>query len=656
MESIRRWVFAGIAVVVACEPGLAPSMRRGLERGHEAADQWIASAAMPGVSAPTAISVGYLERLRLGMGSPFRLADQALSDPRLDATNQRLLAWAILARTLDRQAYQIDPASLDGITRTISVCSRAGAPSPAPGCSRLSARARAGTERAAGLLHLELIDDVIRESDDPRAGELAVRLVYAQAASEGVLDAGSPQLAAQAAALLRDRELAREDVLGLLTAAGETRVDPLRLLGRWRIERRFAVEAPPIRSLSDGVEQEALASASRIGQDVRRITLGSGPDVPAEPRTASLIGPAAARRLATIADSAIQPPQAPVAIAVAATRTELLETSEAGRTSRAARERFFEKAVSEEAFAAEYALLEQSTAGAKTSLPAAARTALSVAIALRAYAQEPVWFPGFPGPSPDEIEARHGLTEVAFAEGVPASWQPYYLRVIDLALTDLRRVLPALDLTGLRVNISRKGIREGTLALHDPRRRRLILPPESGAGTIAHEIAHDLDWQVALGRYGVRGDYASDGAVRSPRDALAIRLTDLAHTAGNASDGNAAATHLRRPTEILARNVDWFVAAALAAQGRSNGYLTSIQDDVLTGYGSARPPDITGGAGEALIEVLDQVAPLDPLTREAFLTRYGRSRTLTAYDHARRMLESAGVRCVKEITGSPGRN
>lgn len=603
--------------MVACEPGFAPSMVRELELGRDAADRWIGEGSATSVSPSTAISLGYLERLRLGLGSPFRLADQALQDLRLGDTNRRDLAWAILARTLDRDAYQIESHALDGISRT-------GAAGSGPG---------------SGLLHLELIDRVIRESADPRAGELAVRLAYTRAAAGGAVDAAAPQLAAGAAALLRDRELAREDVRRLLAAANEADADPLTWLGAWRTRRQFAVEAPPIQSLSPESQEKAVEAATRLGQAVRQFAQRGVRHGRAGQRDATLLPPAVAWRLVTLVDSANPPPQAPVAVAVSAVRSAML-APELDERSHGVREQFVEKAASEEAFAARYALLQQPA----TATDAAASAALSAAVALRAYAQEPVWFPGFPAPTAAEVEARHGVAEIRFDDGVPAPWQPYYLRLIDVALADLRSVLPALDLSGLRVLVSRHGVPEGTLALHDPRRRRLILPPESGAGTIAHEIAHDLDWQVALLRYGVRGDYASDGATGAPRDPLAMRLADLANTATEALGSNGANSHSRRPAEVFARNVDWFVAVTLAAHGRSNGYLTSIQDDVLIGYGSARPPDVTGTAGEALVRILDEVAPLDPDTRQGFLAQYGRGRTLTLYDQARRLLEAPAIR------------
>jgi hypothetical protein len=157
------------------------------------------------------------------------------------------------------------------------------------------------------------------------------------------------------------------------------------------------------------------------------------------------------------------------------------------------------------------------------------------------------------------------------------------------------------------------------------------------AGTIAHEVAHDLDWQVALRRYRVRGDYASDRATRLGGDRLASHIQELA--SANLDTGVGNAVHARRPAEVFARSVDWFVVASLAAQGRSNGYLSSVQDELLTGYGTVRPPDIRGVAGQALISILDDVAPIYPQTRSVFEKRYGAMRALTPWDLTRRVLE-----------------
>ncbi len=98
--------------------------------------------------------------------------------------------------------------------------------------------------------------------------------------------------------------------------------------------------------------------------------------------------------------------------------------------------------------------------------------------------------------------------------------------------------------------------------------------------------------------------------------------------------------HARRPAEVFARSVDWFVVVSLAREGRTNGYLSSVQDDVITGYGTVTPPDVTGAAGAALIAILDEVAPVHPETRDRFLNAYGPARAPSAYDLVRRVLEA----------------
>src|SRR5690606_31589612 len=204
---------------------------------------------------------------------------------------------------------------------------------------------------------------------------------------------------------------------------------------------------------------------------------------------------------------------------------------------------------------------------------------------------------------------RFGIASVRFDDGVPAEWRPYYRRMLAQSLADLQRVLPALDTRGLRVHFGRSPGRDATLALHDPARRTVYLPPGTGAGTLAHEIAHDLDWQASLKRYRVRGDYATDRATRRRSDRLAASVQGLSKAALLAPEPGARTPplHSRRPAEVFARSVDWFVVVSLAREGRTNGYLSSVQDDVITGYGTVTPPDVTGAAGAALIAILDEV-------------------------------------------------
>ncbi len=605
-----------IVAIAACtggDPRFVPDTRRELAAGESAAALWIAQARSRATQDPAAvIAVGYLERLRIGLGSPFRLIENAMVDPRLDDSVRVRLAWALLARTADRAAYAIDPVVLD----------------------RVGAGSRGGVR--TGRYHLDLIEGAVRHAADPLTGELAVRLAYALAATEGVISAGGLDIAARVTALVRDRELAQRDVTRLLREAATLHEDPLQLLRGWRAERRFAVEAPAMTPATEAAELRAMETAPRLARVIRDLGRGT-PRAPlgfGERRPPSLLTGSAAERLRASADTLDAPPQTPIALASRLRRTELIESPWLDAAGRAARERFVAAAYSEERLIAELAML---TPGAERD-PGPALVALDAAVGMRTWAQEPVWQPGMPGPATRELQERYGLASITFDEDVHAAWRPYLRRVLDTALADMVRVLPALDLRGLHIVFGDRPRPEATLAMHDPRRRTLTLPPATAAGTLAHEIAHDLDWQIALRRYRVRGDYASDRAVREGQDRLAQRVQVLAGAAVNpASDGTG--DHARRPAEVFARNIDWFVAASLAAQGRTNGYLSSIQDEILTGYGTARAPDMTGAAGHALISILDEVAPVYPSTRDGFMRRYGLGRTLTPYDLVRRMLD-----------------
>lgn len=597
--------------------GPGPDVERALGAARDSATAWIAAGR--GTNEPdarAAIALGYLERQRLGLGSPFRLMDFALNDPRLDPASRRQVAWALLARTLDRQGYQIDPSAFDGV----------GATGPVPG---------------AGRRHLDLIEGAVSEARDPRGGELAVRMGYTLAAAEGVVTKSAVELAAGAAALVRDRLIARADAERLLRAAAEQGVDPLALLPVWRAERRFEVERPVVVAPPLVTEREAVELAPRLAEAIRGLGVRIATEAPVEPTgrpgLVPLLGPIAAERLSALADSLDMPPQTAIGVAIGIHRRELLRPG-IGTVERGRRARFIDRATNEERFAAEYALL----LGQRGHAPGeVARVALRTAVGLRPFAQETVWFPGAGGPSSRELEDRFGLAFVRFDDDVPATWRPFYRRVLADALSDMHRVLPALDLRGLGIRFGQRAGKAATLAVHDPRQRTIYLPPETGAGTIAHEIAHDLDWQVALRRYRVRGDYASDRATRRGTDRLARAVERLSASPLIAPipGDTAPVVHHLRPAEVFARSMDWFVVVALAREGRMNGYLSSVQDDLLTGYGTVTPPDVTGEAGLALVSILDEIAPLYPETREWFLRNYGPGRAFTAYDLVRLVVE-----------------
>ncbi|HYW13253.1 MAG TPA: hypothetical protein VE871_14935, partial [Longimicrobium sp.] len=287
-------------------------------------------------------------------------------------------------------------------------------------------------------------------------------------------------------------------------------------------------------------------------------------------------------------------------------------------------EQFLARGRTEERFAAELARL----ADGDDPHPRAALVAMEAAVAQRAYAQETVWYPGFPAPMEADLKRAYGLAAVGFDGDVPVHWRPYYRRMLAESLTDLESVLPGLDLHGLSFRFGRTGREGSAIALHYPASRRIHLPPASGPGTIAHEVAHDLDWQVGRDRYNRRGAYATDLALHRPdadHFAAAVRLLPLG-TPSAPRAGPEGGRH-ERPAEVFARLFDGFVTSTLAARGRSNGYLSSLQDDVLTGHGTAVAPDARGEGAEAFLPLLMVASPLPESQAAEFRLRWGPRRT-----------------------------
>lgn len=603
--------------VQGCGPAeerrLTTDVRRELAEARSAAESWKQDTA---TADSNVIALAYLERLRIGLGSPFRLIELAATDPRLSRLMQQEVGWALLASVLDGHAYEVDPVILD----------RAGA-------------AHIPVLRGIGREHLKQVRETVESAEDVRGGELAVRLGYTIAAAERSVSSEAPMIAARVAALLADARVARDDALRLLQAASDTERDALELLSEWRAERRFAIEQPKFLLPSAEIELDAIGRARGLIDDLRmmaaRVATGAvRPAGDAQAVRSSYLPKAAALRLRAISDSLNAPPVTPVIIAARQLTREVGEVPWLDGEERVARAAFGSRVRTEESFVTELSLLERQSV--YDSGPSHA--AVNAAISLRSYAQEVVWHPGMTGPTIRELRDRYGLAEIEFDPGVPRAWRPYYTRMIVSSLDDLRRVLPAATLRGLRIRFGSAPSNSNVLAMHDPRRRELILPPATAAGTLAHELAHDLDWQLSLRRYGVRGDYASDRAVRLRDGVMATRL--LALTPAAMDESRRASAHATRPAEIFARSVDWYVVVSLARQGRVNGYLSSVIDELFTGYGTVRPPDVSGAGGEALIDLISEVTPLYREHRVGFLHAYGRARMPDSYDLVRKVVES----------------
>lgn len=603
----------------APERRLAHSVRRELAAGQEASAQWRQAAqGAEALSNEAALGALYLERLQLGLGSPFRLIDFALNDPRLPDSTRVRLAWAILAELVEGNAYRIDPRVLD----------RAGT---------LGLRARPGL----GAEHLRVIENAIARADHPVAAETGLRTAYTIAWSEGLVSGEAPRLIANVAALLVDRELAHDDAHALMRELSNTGGELALMLQSWRAERRLEVERPRP-ALATELEIESIRIAHDVLAELRVLALtnvaGSWVQTETRAQEPGTLQAEALRTLEALESALDPPPQTPIVIAARQLTREAAPLPWLSSAERGIRAKFAARALNEESFVLEYARLSaQSPHDA-----APARAALQAAIGLRAYSQEAPWFPGMPAPAARDLRERYGLSAISFDASVPAHWRPYYRRMLASALDDLHRVMPAINLRGLHVHFGAASLGD-VLAMHDPQGRRLVLPPATSAGTIGHELAHDLDWQVALRRYRVRGDYATDRADRTRDLALATRVRNLAASSRAASPGGTSSAHARRPAEIFARNVDWYLAVSLAREGRRNGYLSSVQDEVITGYGTVRPPDVSGEAGEALMTILAELAPLYREQEDAFRGLYGRSRTQRGYDLVRRVTEAPAL-------------
>src|ERR1700712_2575633 len=174
MDVVRRFSLLatasllGIAAMlgwVNARPAMSPNTASSLT---SAASYFDSTIVLARVSRPRgergdelAIALGYLERLRLGLGSPFRLADEAAHDPRLrgatgaTGATGACTAWALLARLHRGDAYAIDASVLDGAGPWMG-----------------------DGHGATGAAHVALIERAVRGASDPRVGELSVRLAY----------------------------------------------------------------------------------------------------------------------------------------------------------------------------------------------------------------------------------------------------------------------------------------------------------------------------------------------------------------------------------------------------------------------------------------------------------------------------------------------
>jgi len=541
-----------------------------------------------------ALGITYLERARLGLGSPFRLVDQAIHDPRLDAAMRQRVGWAVLGRLRRGDAYVVDPAVLDGI-----------GPWSSDG------------QGTSGSAHVELIERAIRSASDPRAGELAVRLSYMVAAGAGSISSSSVSVAAEVAAIVRDRELAAADLRDLLGDAERSGTAVTELIGRRRSARTLRVEQPALAPLAEPLRVEAMNAVPALVRAIDTLNRTAGARATSAARY-PLLGMEFGTRAATLATA--RPAIGQVTVSLRG------QKAIPGWT------------LNDETLAAAYATLDLRSDSARR---VAALSVLSTAVAMRSLAQEAPWFEGDLGPSPVDITAEFGLAGITFARSVPGSWRGYYVREIGNALRDMQQALPAVSFQGLRIRFGTDPLPDSALAMHDPGTRTLQLNVFTSSGTLAHELSHDLDWQTARRLYADGGGYSTDRAVRDRRGPLAASVRGLGEARVVRSlSGLPSSPPTERPVELFARSADWFVASMLALQGRSNGFLSAVEDPLLAGYAAGAPAAVGTVGVTSLLDALDQMTYVSDTARAAFEAVWGNSETLDPTILVRRVLET----------------
>src|SRR5688500_12154929 len=552
----------------------------------------------------------YLERLRLGLGSPFRPIDQVLRATALGPIGSAELAAAMLARTMMGDAYWPRPSALELVYFS--------------------------TSRGLGAQHQAIIDSVVAAHPDPRVGELAIRLAYRMASASGALSRRAPEIATADAAQARDRSLGMRDARSLFAGADRDGMSRVTLLKAWRGSRKFDVEQPVIVPLSARAERNAVDALPALVARIEGVTASVAPFSETARNVYSQAferrrGEALPSRMAWMAVTRDQPPLAPVMIAVRS-YSGLIRQGD-GTLDRLWRLRFVDRVSNEETLAAEYALL---AARSRTPVPEADAAILTAAVGLRPFAQERAWLPGDYAPTPRDLQSRFGIA-VTFDASTRTNWRPFLQRTLEAAILDMRRVLPGFDPRGLRVHFGISPLGDRALALHDPIRRTVYFPPSSHSGVMAHEFAHDLDWQAARREYGGTGWYRTDHALRQSVDQLAGALRQMASATRADS---LPMTGVARPTEVLARNVDWFVSASLAREGRINGHLSAAQDPILTGFASAITPEAARDGGSATLRALDGLTSIPAPTRSWFSELFGAERRMSVHEAVRRVLEA----------------
>jgi hypothetical protein len=95
-----------------------------------------------------------------------------------------------------------------------------------------------------------------------------------------------------------------------------------------------------------------------------------------------------------------------------------------------------------------------------------------------------------------------------------------------------------------------------------------------------------------------------------------------------------------RPAEVFARGADWFVASSLAFQGRMNGFLSAIEDDMLAGYAAGAPAAVGLTGATSLTAALDEMTYLPDSVRDPFESQWSDPAVVDPVLLVRRALET----------------
>jgi hypothetical protein len=216
--------------------------------------------------------------------------------------------------------------------------------------------------------------------------------------------------------------------------------------------------------------------------------------------------------------------------------------------------------------------------------------------------------------------------------------------MISSALENFREVLPGYDPSNLAFEVTMDALPDSALAMHDPRTRTLRLSAWTPSGTLAHELAHDVDWQAGHRLFKRAGGYATDRAVEEHHAALAsaVRGLTAARVTGR---GRMSAAGSSRPAEVFARSVDWFVADALAQRGISNGFLSGIEDPMLPGFAAFAGEAAAMSGASSLVKTLTEMTALPDSIGAGYLARWNRLEEIDPAVTALRILDApASVR------------